>query len=103
MSSKENRIKLLHPDPDKQGPNILKEKYDLVSSVILDILSADRSGSGILFKELADKVATRLSAQELENLGSVGWYTTSVKLDLEARRKIERIPKSSPQRIRIVS
>ena len=31
--------------------------------------------------------------------GSVTWYVTTVKLDLEARGVIERIPKSRPQRI----
>jgi hypothetical protein len=33
--------------------------------------------------------------------GAVGWYTTTVKLDLEARGVIQRIPKSSPQRLRM--
>ena len=29
--------------------------------------------------------------------GSISWYVVSVKLDLEAREIIRRIPKSSPQ------
>jgi hypothetical protein len=33
--------------------------------------------------------------------GSISWYATMVKLDLEARGEIERIPGSSPQRIRL--
>lgn len=34
--------------------------------------------------------------------GSIGWYYTTIKLDLEARREIERIPGSKPQLIRMV-
>ncbi|MCZ7544494.1 MAG: hypothetical protein M5R40_13685 [Anaerolineae bacterium] len=32
--------------------------------------------------------------------GSVGWHVTTVKLDLEARGLIERVPQSRPQRLR---
>jgi Family of unknown function (DUF6958) len=38
----------------------------------------------------------------LATLGSVGWYTTSVNLDLEARGLIERVPGAQPQRLRRV-
>lgn len=33
--------------------------------------------------------------------GSVGWYVTTIKLDLEARRLIERVPGKSPQRLQL--
>ncbi len=33
--------------------------------------------------------------------GSVGWYATTVKLDLEARGLIERMPGESPQVLRL--
>jgi len=33
--------------------------------------------------------------------GKVVWYIVSVKLDLEARGIIERIPKTSPHQIRL--
>ena len=35
-------------------------------------------------------------------LSSVGWYATTVKLDLEARGLIERVPDARPQRLRRV-
>ena len=43
--------------------------------------------------------------EELEGSfdGSITWYVTTVKLDLEARGLIERIPRSSPQRLRLVN
>ncbi|MBW3603547.1 MAG: hypothetical protein KY460_01340 [Actinobacteria bacterium] len=36
-------------------------------------------------------------SDELWREASVGWYTTAVKLDLEAREVISRVPGSSPQ------
>jgi len=33
--------------------------------------------------------------------GKVVWYVVSVKLDLEARGTIERVPKTSPHELRI--
>jgi hypothetical protein len=33
--------------------------------------------------------------------GSIMWVVTTVKLDLEARKVIRRVPKSTPQRIRL--
>jgi hypothetical protein len=50
---------------------------------------------------LAALVAEHLPEDELDQLGSVSWYTTTVKLDLEVKGEIERIPGSSPQRLRL--
>ena len=33
--------------------------------------------------------------------GSISWYVTTVKLDLEARHVVERIPGTSPQQLRL--
>jgi hypothetical protein len=51
------------------------------------------------FYGLYDAVSEKL---EGKFEGSVGWYYTTVKLDLEARKLIERIPGSKPQIIRLV-
>ena len=84
----------LHPE-GKQGVNIDKWKYDMVRGAILEILQEHKSHP---FKTLADEVAKRLG-DKFE--GSFGWYTVSVKLDLEARGVIERVPKKSPQQIQM--
>jgi hypothetical protein len=47
---------------------------------------------------LMDLVALRLGD---DWDGSVGWYVTAVKLDLEARNEIHRLPGVSPQRVRL--
>ena len=33
--------------------------------------------------------------------GSISWYVTTIKLDLEARGIIERIPKKRPQTLKL--
>ncbi len=88
------KIMTLHPE-GKTGVNIDKGKYDMVRGAILEILKENETYP---FKTLADEVASRLG-DSFE--GSFGWYTTSVKLDLEARGEIERLPKKSPQQLRI--
>jgi hypothetical protein len=47
-------------------------------------------------------VEGRLTTEERRAIASVGWYVTTVKLDLEARKRIERVPGSNPQLLRRV-
>lgn len=88
------RIMTLHPQ-GKEGVNIEKQKYDLVKDAIL---SSIKECGEIAFGELSGAVASHLP-ESFD--GSVGWYTTTVKLDLEARGLIERVPKKSPQQLRL--
>ncbi len=88
----------LNPALGKQGTRIVRWKYDLLRGAILDVIPDN--AEGVAFKQLAELVERRLSAQQLKRLGSLGWYTTTVKLDLEARGEIERVPDSKPQRLR---
>ena len=92
----EDRIATLHPDPNKQGVSIDKVKYDAVSAAILDSIRED---PGLTFEELLVTIEDRLKAS-FE--GSIGWYTVTVKLDLEARGLIAREGKS-PQRLHLVA
>lgn len=85
------------PTPGRQGTRIIRWKYDLVRGAILK--SVPRKGEGVLFKELQAKVAGCLTAQEKQALGSIGWYTTVVKLDMEVNQELKRIPGSTPQRL----
>jgi hypothetical protein len=89
------RIRTLHPD-GKTGVNIEISKYESIKQAILKRIEQH----GIIsFKDLPTAVEANL---EEPFDGSIGWYTVSVKLDLEARGVIERIPGRSPQRIRMV-
>ncbi len=89
------RIRTLHPQ-GKQGVNIDAAKYGQVRAAILDEVHA---AGELTFARLVERVAARLKGRFD---GSVPWYVTSVKLDLEARGALERVPHSSPQRVRAV-
>ena len=89
------KIMTLHP-AGKQGVNIDKRKYDMVRQAIEEALQAQ---PGATFSELTDAVGQRIG--DVFD-GSVGWYVTSVKLDLEARGVLERVDGRSPQRLRLV-
>ena len=89
----EDKILTRHPEPGKSGVNVSKRKYDLTRETILESI---RVHGEITFKGLTKDVEQRL-AGGFE--GSIPWYVTTVKLDLEARGEIERVPKSRPQRL----
>ncbi len=91
----EKRILTKHPDPSKKGVNISKEKYDIISKYIIEII---RKNKEISFSELMKMVKVKLNGKFS---GSIPWYVTTVKLDLEARNKIKRIPRSNPQLLRL--
>ena len=91
-----NEVKIMTQHPQgKTGTNIDKAKYDVMKSAILDTL---KSQGEMTFTELNDVIGQQL---EGKFEGSIGWYYTTVKLDLEARGLIERVGKTSPQRIRL--
>lgn len=89
------KIMTLHPE-GKAGVNIDKAKYDAIRSAIL--ASIADNGEQIALKNLATAVTTHLPTTFD---GSIGWYITTVKLDLEARGEIERVPKTTPQQLRL--
>lgn len=91
-----DRIMTLHPDPAKKGVNISRKKYETICNAILDTL---KEGGSVAFSDLLAAVEARLG-KAFD--GSIPWYVTTVKLDLEARRMIKRLPGSSPQRLQLV-
>jgi hypothetical protein len=84
-----------HPE-GKAGVNISRSKYDLIRFAIIDSLNEH---GDLTFTQLGNVVKSRI---EGDFEGSVSWYYTTVKLDLEARGEIERTGLGSPQRIRLV-
>jgi len=87
-------IRTLHPEK-KQGVNINKEKYDIIRNAILSTLKTQNE---ISFMNLSRAVEKTVNGN-FE--GSVNWYVTTVKLDLEARGMIKRVPNSRPQFLRL--
>lgn len=89
------KIMTLHPQ-GKSGVNLDKAKYDTIRNAILNV--AHERGE-ITFADLTTAVEDSIG-DSFD--GSVPWYVTTIKLDLEARGVIERIPNSSPQRLRLM-
>jgi hypothetical protein len=87
-------IRTLHPEK-KQGVNISKEKYEIIRTAILSALHKQKE---ISFMNLSRAVEKEVNGS-FE--GSVTWYVTTVKLDLEARGMIKRVPNSRPQLLRL--
>lgn len=83
------------PSPGKQATRVVKWKYDLVHQAILK--SVPGKGEGLLFKELPRKVERKLGRKDRQRLGSIGWYTTVVKLDMEVKKELRRVPGAKPQ------
>jgi len=82
-------------ESEKQGVRIDKAKYEVVRAAILHNLR--RQGS-MSFTQLGALVDEQLHDTFS---GSVMWYYTTVKLEMEARGEIRRVPNSRPQLIEI--
>ena len=98
-SSEKERVvagtKILTKHPlGKSGRNIDKEKYDTLREAILSCLRAQELTHDELFQRLHKRVK--------KFSGSIAWYAETVKLDLEARKLIERTS-SKPQKYRLKS
>lgn len=93
----DDTILTLHPDPSKQGVRISREKYEVVRAAILRLLRVHGSQT---FTSLGNLVEETLQPNFD---GSVMWYYTTIKLDMEARGELRRVPKSSPQKIELIN
>ena len=87
------KILTKHPN-GKKGVNISKEKYDIIRKGIIESLGKDELTYTMITKSVEKKLDKKFE-------GSIGWYVESVKLDLEARNIIERIPKTKPKLYRL--
>lgn len=101
MKRTAGKILCLTPTPGKQGTRIDRWKYETLRRAIRRAVPKNRTG--VEFRMLAELVRQQLAAEELQTIGSLLWYTTTVKLHLEAIGEIERVPGAQPQRLRRVN
>ena len=88
------RVRTRHPE-GKQGVNISRDKYDAMKAAILRCV---RSRREVPLQVVREDVESELQGRFD---GSVSWYFTTVKLDLEARGSLKRVPGKRPQRIKL--
>ncbi len=82
----------------KGGTRIRRDVYEAFREALLHAIPND--DEGVRFMDLAGLVEPGIPPEMLPANGSCTWYVTVVKLDLEARGEIERVPKATPQRVR---
>jgi len=95
----ESKVLCETPTPGKKGTRIDTWKYEAVRKALRKVIP--RKAPGVLFEDLPELVEQALPAEDKAKLGSILWYTTTVKLHLEVIGEIERIPGTSPQRIKL--
>ena len=88
----ERRILTRHPH-GKSGKNITKQNYETLKKAILSTLRKKELTHTELFDELEKRLRRSFS-------GNISWYGETVKLDLEARKIIERTG-SRPEKLRL--
>jgi hypothetical protein len=88
----EEKIFTKHP-LGKSGKNINRQKYETLKEAILSALQDKELTHTELFNKLNKSLKSKFS-------GNISWYGETVKLDLEARKIIERTS-SKPQKYRL--
>jgi hypothetical protein len=92
LKKEEEKILTKHP-LGKSGKNIGKQKYETLKKAIVSALLGKQLTHTELFKQINKTLKGKFS-------GSISWYAETVKLDLEARKIIERTT-SKPQEYRV--
>jgi hypothetical protein len=88
----DGKIVTRHPT-GKTGRSMSREKYDAVKGAVVAALRG---------RELTHAELMAALERKLKNIfdGNISWYGETVKLDLEARKTLERTD-SKPQRYRL--
>jgi hypothetical protein len=94
QAMEQEKFMTLHPK-GKKGTNISKAKYDQIKGYIMKVLNERKI---ISYQQL-----NTMAVEELKDsfAGSVPWYLVTVKLDLEARDLIERVPGTRPHLLQL--
>jgi hypothetical protein len=92
------RIRTLNVTPGSSGIRIEVPKYEAMKKALLKVIP--RNADGVAFRDLHRLVKPHLPGEVYTPKVSVPWYVTVVKLDLEARGLIGRVPGANPQRVR---
>lgn len=89
----EDKILTKHPR-GRSGKNIAVEKYEAMKKAMLAALRANELTHNELFAKLESALKGKFS-------GNVSWYAETIKLDLEARKMIERTT-GKPAKYRLI-
>ncbi|PKL85307.1 MAG: hypothetical protein CVV22_08565 [Ignavibacteriae bacterium HGW-Ignavibacteriae-1] len=88
------KIQLKHPQ-GKKAVSISRDKFEILKTEIVKYLTEKTDGT---FSEISKTIAQDFKEKKIKFDGSLNWYLEWVKLDLEARQIIKRVPKTAPQK-----
>lgn len=91
------KVLMHNPNTGRPDRNIDGQRYDAVRKAILKVVP--REGEGIAFADLPAAVRKQLPNGEIPGGGAINWYTTVVKLHMESRGELRRVPGAKPQRL----
>jgi len=80
---KNEKIQTLHPLPGKINKSITLDKYNFIKEHLLKALGKKQLTHTELMEALYNRVKDKFE-------GGIQWYGETIKLDLEARKIIER-------------
>ena len=90
-----DKVECRTPNPAKPGAtNIPAWKFDACREAIL----AELADGPMRASAMAQAAGRRLRDQARRDLGSLGWHMTTVRLELEVRGEVKRLP-GAPLRI----
>ncbi len=92
------RVVARPPKKGKHSTRVDAQRREVMRRALLKAIPKTRNG--VRFMDLFDIIGRHLPRAGLPGVGSLSRTLTSVKLDLEARGLIERVPDSVPQRLR---
>ena len=78
------KIQCLHPE-GKHAPAIATNTYQLFERAIKSVLNKEP----LTYSAMANGVKELFKKENISFNGSIGWFTETVKLDMEARGLIE--------------
>lgn len=88
-----DRVQLKHPQ-GKKAVSMSTGKYCLLKLAVLKCLRVKRKAT---FSEISRTIEKEFKTEGQTFKGSLPWHLEWVKLDLEARKVIRRVPKTAPQ------
>ena len=81
---------------------IQAEQYAVLRELILRAVEDTDAGEGVEVKALIDLAGTELAGHPRFPSGRFTNWVRFVKVDLECEGVLERVPRSTPQRVRVV-
>lgn len=79
-----DKVKTLNPDPNKKGVSIDKERYNFIHDEIIRLL---REKGPLAAMQMVREMDKRLGGDKKVGY-SIGWYTTAIRLDMEAKGEL---------------